>query len=191
MTYSTMDYIFTGMKHCGKSSIGQAWAKCIDAPFYDTDDIILDEYRKGNALAKGNGSAETLREIFISQGSDFLKARELDLMHRLNEEILPQSENNVISLGGGLPVNYDLIDLLRRLETVVYLKDSLKRLYERVAATGNVPFLKKENPEEHFYELCKIREGYYILHADLIIDLDHLSLEEAKAKVISQLKSIK
>ena len=53
-----------------------------------------------------------------------------------------------------------------------------------------MPFLNKENPEEHFYELCKMREGYYILHADLIIDLDELSLENAKDKVISQLKSI-
>ena len=179
-----MDYIFIGMKHCGKSSIGKAWAEHINAPFYDTDEIILQEYRQEE------GPAESVREIYIKHGQDFLKEREYDLMHRLNDVILPESEHNVIALGGGLPVNFELVELLQRLETVIYLKASFERLYERVSASGKVPFLFEENPEEHFYELCKNREGYYILHSDLIIDLDNLSLEEAKDKVFNKLETI-
>ncbi len=179
-----MNYIFTGMKHCGKSTIGRAWSDYINAPFYDTDDIILEDYRK----EKGT-SVETLRQIYTLHGNKFLKDREFELMHHLNNELLPKSDHNVVSLGGGLPVNIDLIDLLQGLETVIYLKDSYSRLFERVAATGKVPFLNEDNAEEHFYSLCREREGYYILHADIIIDLDNLSLEAAKDKVFKTLSA--
>ena len=180
-----MNYIFTGMKHCGKSTMGRAWAEHLKAPFYDTDDMIVEDYQQ-----EQDASVKTVRDIYIRHGEEFLKSKEVELMHRLNDEILPKSDNSVVSLGGGLPINDNLSDLLQKMKTVIYLKQPHKLLFKRVAATGKVPFLNDENPEEHFYEICKEREKYYTACADIVIEVGDISIEEAKEKIFAVLKDI-
>jgi len=178
-----MDYIFTGMKHCGKSTMGKAWAEHIECPFYDTDEMVMDLYK-----ARG-GTSVSIRELYIKHGREYLKELEKEIMDRLNTELLPKSDKNVVSLGGGLPVNIDLILLLQDIGVVVYLEDSCEALFERVMASGNVPFLDKNNPREDFEKIYYERTGYYMLHANLVVDLENLSIENAKARVIETLKN--
>ena len=180
-----MNYIFTGMKHCGKSTMGRAWAEYLNAPFYDTDDMIVEEYQK-----EQDSSVKTVREIYIRHGEQFLKEQEFKLMHRLQDEILPASENSVVSLGGGLPINDNLTELLKEIKTVIYLKQPYELLFKRVAATGKVPFLNDDNPEEHFYEICREREKYYKSCADITIEVGDISIEDAKEKIFAVLKKI-
>jgi len=177
-----MNYIIAGMKHCGKSTIGKHLADYLNASFYDTDDLVEELYNKRD------NRALSARDIFIEHDSEFFKKMESDVLHKLNDVILPKSENNVIALGGGLPVNIDLILLLHKMGTVIFLKNDIEVLYKRVEKSGVVPFLDDKNPKESFFELYKEREPYYILHADITVNLDNCSIGESWEKVLKAIK---
>lgn len=172
-----MNYILAGMKHCGKSSLGKLLAEKLKVPFYDTDDLIMAKYNaeKDRHL--------TVRQIFIEEGPGFFKEQEVKVLNELNEDILPKSEDNVVALGGRMPVNIDLILLLHKIGQVIYLKDDPEVLYIRAEKNGPVPFLDEKKPKESFLELYKEREPYYILHADITVDIKNCSIEMAWGKL--------
>ena len=172
-----MNYIMAGMKHCGKSTLGKRLAEYLCCPFYDTDDLIRDKFNHANNCEL------TIRQIYSSHGQDFFKQQEMAVLRELKEHILKDAPDNVVALGGGLPVNIDLILLLHRIGTVIYLKDNPDVLYLRTSRTGLAPFLDKKNPKESFLELYKEREPYYILHADIRLNLENCSIDEAWEKV--------
>ena len=166
-----------GMKHCGKSMLGKRLAESLGAPFYDTDDLIRDKFNNEN------NCQSSIREIYANHGQDFFKQEEMTVLQNLNDHTMRNSPDNVVALGGGLPVNIDLILLLHRIGTVIYLKDDPEVLYHRTSLTGLAPFLDEKNPKESFFELYKEREPYYILHADIKLDLNNCTIEEAWEKV--------
>lgn len=178
-----MNYIMAGMKHCGKSTLGKLLAEFLQCPFYDTDDLIRDKFNKTNECNS------TIREIYASKGKEFFRKEEIIILQELNDHILEESEDNVVALGGGLPMNIDLILLLHLIGTVIYLKDVPEELYYRTSRTGLAPFLDKKNPKESFFRLYKEREPYYILHADIILNLEGCSIEEAWGKVQKAVES--
>ena len=176
-----MNYVFTGMKHCGKSTLGRAWARHLGCPFHDTDDEVMKVYRlRGGRLG-------TVRQVLAANGREFLMDLEREAMHHLRMDVLSQSEDNVIALGGGVPINAELAWLLHTVGTVVYLRDECEVLYRRVRATGPVPFINGADPRAEFERLFKEREPYYTLYADVTIDLHGLSLAGACRKVIETL----
>ena len=64
---------------------------------------------------KKNSTNMSVREIYRTIGEDGFRQLELEVIEHLHFLLLPKSENNVISLGGGLPANKKLDGKLKEI----------------------------------------------------------------------------
>jgi len=172
-----MNIVFIGMKHCGKSTHGRAFAAEMQYKFYDTDDVLQDSYNRRN------GSSLTVREIYGKTGADGFKALEESVM----ELLLKLGNHIVVSMGGGMPVNNVIQEQMKQLGMVVFLKLPPEVLFERVRRRGLPSFIDPKRPLESFTELYKQREPYYLKCADLVIELDDMPLSEARKIIFNQI----
>ncbi len=179
-----MNIIITGMKHCGKSTHGNALAGHFRCRFYDTDDMLINLYRDQT------GKRLSTRDIFRDEGESFFRNLELEVVKQL--ALLKKdsgNKNNVIALGGGLPANDAITPWLENLGFFVYLKVSPEIIFKRIMARGLPPFLNPEKPYESFNELYKQREQYYLRLANLVVEIDHeIPLKVADKLIIDSIE---
>ena len=86
-----------GIKHSGKTSIGERLSSRLALPFYDLDALIL----------KRIPSRCTIRSFYAIYGKELFQLAELLSLQQL---LLSLSERAIISLGGGACINEPLID---------------------------------------------------------------------------------
>ena len=98
--------ILIGFMGSGKTTFGKWIAANKKMEFVDTDELI----------EKENGI--TISDIFASKGEVYFRNLETDMLNKLLER---DTQNCVISVGGGLPVKEENRALLSQLGTVVYL----------------------------------------------------------------------
>ena len=75
--------------------------------------------------------------------------------------------------------------------TCVYIEDSLERLTDRILASGIPAFLRTDDilvARERFAELFAHRTKCYRKVADVTVDVEGLSLEEAENAVVEAVK---
>ena len=178
-----MNIVITGMKHCGKSTHGNALAEHLKCQFCDTDDMLTELYREQT------GKRMSPRDIFRDEGESFFRNLEVEVVKRLAAEGNEGDNNRVIALGGGLPANDAVTPWLEKLGFFVYLKVSPEIIFKRIMARGLPPFLDPARPCESFNELYKQREQYYLRHAGLVVEIDHeMSLKTANKLIIDRLE---
>jgi shikimate kinase len=170
--------LLAGMKHCGKSSHGSGLARHWDCPYYDTDDLITEDHC---ALT---GERLTIREFYRKLGADgFADAEE-----RVVRQLLASIEDEgrcVIGLGGRLPANPRLQDVLASFGLFVFLKVDLRILFDRVMRRGKPPFLGDADPFGDFVKLYQEREPFYVQHADVTVELDDVPVREGRRVVLT------
>ncbi len=86
-------FIFSGLKHSGKSTHGKLFAESRGLAFFDLDDLIEDSYYRNS------GERLNCRKIFIKHGEDFFRGLE----DRTLEQFLSGCSEDpfVLALGGG------------------------------------------------------------------------------------------
>ena len=103
--------VLVGMPGCGKSTLGDLFAKKIGYDFYDTDEIIENEYN-----------------INIS---DFIKAKGEESFRKLESEVIEKIgkiNHAVISVGGGAVTVEENCFNLKQNSTVIWIKRNLSEL---------------------------------------------------------------
>lgn len=148
--------ILIGFMGCGKSSVAVKLSYRMKQPMTDTDKWI--ERKQG----------KTISEIFVQDGEDAFRSMETEALKALKET----AKNQVISVGGGLPVREENRALLKEIGKVVYLRAKPETLYERVKEDVGRPLLQCENPMERIGKLLEERKDVYESAADLIVDVD-------------------
>lgn len=147
--------ILIGPPGSGKSTIGRAVSRKLNAPFTDTDDLI--EANTGTSIS----------QIFIDKGEPWFRELEKKV---LQEELA--KVNGVLSLGGGAPLSDLAQDLLRKSESaVVYLDVSLATAAPRVGFNRDRPLLMN-NPRGTWQELMDKRRPIYEALATHIVKVD-------------------
>ncbi len=178
-----MNIVITGMKHCGKSTHGNALAEHLKCRFRDTDDMLTDLYREQT------GKRLSPRDIFRDEGESFFRNLEVEVVKQLASGSSDGDKNKVIALGGGLPANDAVTPWLEKLGFFVYLKVSPEIIFKRIMARGLPPFLDPARPYESFNELYKQREQYYLRLANLVVEIDHeLPLKAADKLIIDRIE---
>lgn len=170
-----MTVIFIGMKHCGKSTHGRAFADAEGWDFIDTDDVLVDMYNRRNHCRMN------VREIFNAIGEDGFRELEEEVMDML----LHLEGDRVVSMGGRMPVNDAIIKKMPELGLAVFLEVPPEVLFERVKRRGLPSFVDPTRPLESFTELYRQREPYYRRCAGLTIKIDDMPREKA-AEIIFQ-----
>lgn len=143
----------------GKSAVGQELARLNNYNFIDLDAFI--ESKEGMKIA----------EIFETKGEIYFRKKEGEYL----KEVLMNSDNLVLSHGGGTPCYGNNLNLINTLSTSVYLKTSISTLVNRLKNGKNKrPLVAElegdkltEYVAKHLFERRNFYEqANYLVHAD-------------------------
>lgn len=160
--------ILTGFMGSGKTSVGIRLSYALKRTMIDTDKWI--EKRQNM----------TISEIFAGEGEEAFRKMETECL----KELIQTCNNQIISVGGGLPVREENRRLLSRLGRVFYLKASPEVIYERLKTDTTRPLLQVDDPLKQIRTLLEAREDSYNACADVIIDVSGRTFDE----IIEQIK---
>ena len=160
--------ILIGPPGAGKSTIGHSLAKKLKVKFADTDALIEAKLTK------------RISDIFVDLGEPFFRTQELIVL----AEVL-QSDNGVISLGGGAPISPEAQEmLLNSGATVIFLDISLGKAAARVGFNRDRPLLLG-NPRAQWNELMSSRRPIYESLATAVIQVDDRTVNEICADILA------
>lgn len=160
-----MNIIFLGMKHCGKSTCATSVADALNSRCLDTDDLMRDLH------LEEVGEDLTAKAIFAKYGADFFKALETRTVEKLALDLTHSPDAHIIALGGGTPMNGDLVSKLKATGAkTIYLQTEPETIFSRVQNNGPSRFLDGPNPLADFIKTAKGREPIYLKCADVVID---------------------
>ena len=169
--------VLCGVKHCGKTCLGNALAKTLGVPFFDTDALLeADAGKPVRALYKEVGEAR-FREL------------EAETIRRF---IASAPSPAVVALGGGVVSNPCLTpDDLHALGLIVWMDVPVPTAFERMAREGLPPFLAdKPDPSVEFNRICASRRPVFCAAADAVLELPEvLPVEEAVDRLLIVLES--
>jgi len=141
----------------GKSYLGQRLAQQLQRRFIDTDQFIEER------------ESQSISSIFSEQGEKAFRDIEKQVINSLITE-----NNLVIATGGGLPIYGNLMDVLLKNGTTIYLEASENLIFHRlIEEKAHRPLLKNKTNiqiEEFIIETLAVRSPIYE-KADMIFDL--------------------
>lgn len=160
--------ILIGPPGAGKSTIGLSLAKKMKVKFADTDSMIETKLDK------------KISDIFVDLGEPVFRAEELKVL----AEVL-QSDNGVVSLGGGAPISLPAQELIRSSgATVIFLDISLGKAAARVGFNRDRPLLLG-NPRAQWNELMSSRRPIYEALATAVVPVDDRTVNEICADILA------
>ena len=162
----TTKIVLIGPPGAGKTSIGKLLAKKLDRSFVDSDKAI--EERTGKKIT----------EIFAEDGEPRFRAIEREVVLELLD-----SENEIISLGGGSVLNEEIQRRLTKEEGVVYLQVSISNAAPRVGFNKDRPLLML-NPRQRWIQLMEERRPIYEGLARLTFLTDNKKPEEVVSEIL-------
>lgn len=154
--------ILIGFMGCGKSTVGLRLSYRLRKPVIDTDKEIEKAEKR------------SISDIFQTEGEAYFRDKETECLKNL----LKTSGNQIISVGGGLPMREINRQLLHQLGQVVYLRAKAETIYDRLKYDTTRPLLQGENPQEKIRSLMTQREQNYKEASDIIIDVDGKDFEQ-------------
>lgn len=160
--------VLIGFMGSGKSTMGVRLSYRLQYVLEDTDKMI--ECRAG----------KTIGEIFDQEGEEVFRQMETELLRKLTGN----KGRRVYSVGGGTPVREVNRPLLKQLGTVVYLRTRPETIYERLKGDTTRPLLQGEDPLGRIRSLMAEREAAYTEAADVILDVDDLTVEQMVEKIV-------
>lgn len=159
--------ILIGFMGCGKTTVGLKLSYRLRRSIIDTDKEIEKEEKR------------TISEIFATDGEPYFRERETACLRKLIES----TNNQIISVGGGLPLREENRRLLHELGQVFYLCAKGETIYERVKGDTTRPLLQVEDPLTRIETLLLERDPYYREAADVVITVDGKNFEEILSEI--------
>lgn len=154
--------ILIGFMGCGKTTVGLRLSYRLRRPVIDTDKEIEKEEKR------------TISDIFATDGEAYFRDRETACLQKLIES----ANNQIISVGGGLPVREENRRLLHELGQVFYLRAKGKTIYERLKDDTTRPLLQGDDPLTKIETLLQERDPCYRDAADVVLNVDGKSFSE-------------
>ncbi|OGN56617.1 MAG: hypothetical protein A3D96_05700 [Chlamydiae bacterium RIFCSPHIGHO2_12_FULL_44_59] len=170
-----MNLILFGYSGSGKTHFGRMLAQNMRRTFLDTDDLLLDLYKKEY------GEEKTIREMYQALGKERFRELESRALHGLEK-----GKNLIIALGGGTILKPSNVQFLQSIGAMVFLKTSPQTLKKRIFAKGIPSFLDPLDPEGSFDQVLKERDPIYRSIPARVVDTDILD----EAGVLAALRSI-
>ena len=168
--------ILLGYMGSGKSTVGRLLSKKLGYGFVDFDEYIEEKQRK------------SISQIFDQKGEVFF--RKLEQQYLI--EILNNSDNRVVSLGGGTPCYGDNMDRIVHADAQsVYFNVPVAELTARLwQARMHRPLLRHQDTPEKLSEFVRkhlFERSFYYNRADIKIAVDGKSELELVHELIARL----
>ena len=156
----------------GKGTTARAFSKKYNVYNIDTDDLIESKEKK------------EVKKIFAKKGEAYFR----DLEQQTADWIEKSVTGTLISCGGG----FYKVDNLNKLGTVVLLDASFEWIHKRLKTAKNSEAKLAKRPlfsqEKEAKKLYKEREKAYRKMADVVIDVENLSLDEQLEEIAKACK---
>ena len=167
MVKSKGNIILIGMPGAGKSTLGVVLAKILNKNFVDADLLIQNQCDK------------TLQKIIDAMGPEGFIEVENEVLSEIN------ATNTVIATGGSAVYSDAAMKHLATLGTIVYLEISFDSLVSRLNDLQERGVVLKGGISMSLRDLYEEREPLYQKYADIIVNVDDLSITAAARKVAS------
>jgi shikimate kinase len=169
-----MNIVLIGYRCSGKTAVGKILARELGKHFLDTD--VLIEQNTGCSI-----------ETKISRdGWDHFR----DIEKRVIEEV-SRKDNVVIATGGGVVMDEENVENLKRNGWMVWLNSKAEVLKDRMDKEQRVgvirPSLTGGDPLEEIKEVLRERTPLYERACNFALDASTLSLEEVADVIIKEL----
>ena len=146
----------------GKGTTARAFTKKYGTYIIDTDDLIESKEKK------------EVKKIFAKKGEAYFRAQEQETANWIEKCVT----GTFISCGGG----FYKVDNLKKLGTVVLLDASFEWIHNRLKTAKNAENKLAKRPlfsqEEEARKLYKEREKAYKKLADVVVDVENMTLDE-------------
>lgn len=156
----------------GKGTTARAFTKKYGTYIIDTDDLIESKENK------------EVKTIFAKKGEAYFRAQEQETANWIEKCVT----GTMISCGGG----FYKVDNLKKLGTVVLLDASFDWILKRLKTAKNSKSKLAKRPlfsqEKKARKLYEEREKAYKKVADVVIDVEKLTLEEQLEKIAKECK---
>jgi shikimate kinase len=154
-----------GFMGAGKTHLGKLLSKKLGIPFFDLDDLIV------------NQQGRSINQIFEDEGEEFFRITERDVLRSATEA----NASMVLSCGGGAPCYFNNIDYMNKHGITVWLDLPSQILLGRLRQDKEKrPLLKDFNDEElRAYIIRKNADRkIYYERAKLRIKDENISINE-------------
>lgn len=162
--------VLTGFMGSGKSTVGKILARKLGRKVVDTDDVV--EKTAGMSI----------KEVFAKFGEAYFRELERKAVKNVSK-----LKRHIIITGGGVVLNKENMQNLRKNGIIVYLHAEPEVIYERVKKTDKRPLLNVENPIERIKLLLEFRKEFYDEH-DIKVNTSNLTPEEVADEIIEKLR---
>lgn len=159
--------ILIGFMGSGKTTVGLKLSYRLRRAVTDTDKEIEREEKR------------SISDIFATEGEVYFRDKETACLRKL----LKSCGNQIISVGGGLPLREENRTLLHELGQVFYLKASAETIYTRLKHDTTRPLLQGADPQTKIKTMLDERDAYYRDAADVIIDVDGKEFEHILCEI--------
>ncbi len=155
-----------GFMGVGKTHWGRILSNRLGLPFYDLDEIVVQE------------EGRSINEIFETEGEEYFRTKEKDVLRQFSEE----NDSMLLSCGGGAPCFFNNISFMNQMGVTVWLNTPFEILLGRLRqGKEKRPLLKdlddqalkayilKKNADRRiYYEQAKV------IVDDRVIDIEKL-----------------
>jgi shikimate kinase len=164
-----MNIILIGFMGSGKSTVAKHLSQLLDIPFLEMDDLV---YQKTGA--------QNMQEVFALGGEILLRETEIAIAKEYAAK-----KNLIISTGGGVVLNKIILDYFKKEGgKVIFLNASFETIAKRLHKDDSRPLFQDLTSAKKLYDF---RLPLYINYADVILDVDTLSIEKIASKIKHQI----
>lgn len=165
-----MNIVLVGFMGTGKTQVGKLLAKKMEMKYISTDELIEDKERR------------SINEIFKRSGEPYFRRVEKEVVKKV-----AQLNRFIIDAGGGMVLDEENIEHLKRNAKIICLTATPEIILERTKRYHHRPLLNVENPKSKVEELLRARAQAYG-RADYAVDTTNLNIEQVAEEIKSRLE---
>lgn len=158
--------VLIGFMGTGKTTIGRKAARRLGMQFIDTDHEIE------------RVTDMTVNDLFKKHGEIRFRSEEKAAVKRIT-----RNDHQVIATGGGVVLNQENIETLRKNGIIICLSATDDVIYDRVKGKKNRPLLQTENPLETIKNMLAERKPLYE-KADGVVETTGREVEDVVNEVV-------
>ncbi len=172
-----MNIFLIGYRCVGKTTVGKSIARMMGRSFVDSDMLIVQE------------SGQSIQKIVDKEGWNAFRSMERSTLKKICKK-----DRQVIATGGGMVLNADNAEEMKKSGTIIWLRATTLTILERILQdenTGNLrPALTDKGLKEEIEETLLERNPYYENASDFFINTNGIGVAEISKTIIQKIKEM-
>lgn len=173
-----MNIYLIGYRCTGKSSVGKILAEKLGMKFIDADAEVV------------NRAQRSISEIVEMSGWEEFRKIEKNIIMEISA-----LDKNVVATGGGVVLDRDNVEHMKKTGIVVWLRAAPLTIKERIKKDHGTkdfrPALSVKGTIDEIENILSLRNHFYEDSADMHIDTDYLDINDACRDIMKKIRVLK